>query len=189
VITTSEFEQLTVSLWGAYEYLRTHDLTAESGTSKRLRAGNPAKLFDRLLEELAELRGVVEGTHFHEGFDSDIVLEGYEVWYWAACLAIANGKTYAEIEPHAAFLNGFNEATVKARPALLPAFDRLTVKLKEHNPVTLTAAHYQEVFYLVGRACRLNETHPARLLERDRAEMSQKPYLADYWQTQETAEI
>jgi hypothetical protein len=180
--TFEEFEQLTASVWGAYEYLRDNDLSAESGTSKRLRAGNPVKLFERLLEELDELRGVVKGTHFHEGFDSDLILEGYEVWYWAASLAIANDLKYAEIEPHTAFLNGFNEATVKAPPALAPAFDRLVVKLKQQDPANLAPAHFQAVFYLVGRACRLNDTHPARLLERDRAEMTQKSYLSAYWQ-------
>lgn len=175
-----ELEKLTRSVWGAYEYLRANDLSAESGTSKRLRAGDREKLRARLIEELYELRGVVEGTHFHEGFDQDIVLEGYEVWYWAACLAIASGLSYEAVGAHRALLVGY-EAGVSSRESLLPSFDKMISKLTSTSPGD--AANLSEVLRVVGQACRLNDTPPARLLERDRAEMSEKEYLTPYWQS------
>lgn len=177
----TDFEKLTYEVWGAYEYLRDNDLSAQSGTSKRLRSGDRTKLLARLIEELGELRGVVEGTHIHEGFEQDIVLEGYEVWYWAACLAIANGLLYQQLNPHQAFLSGY-QTPPNSREDLLPEFDSLLEDLAQTSAGTMLGSDFQRVFELVGQACRLNETHPARLLERDKAEMSQKFYLAPYWQ-------
>ncbi len=175
-----ELEQLCREVWAAYEYMRDNDLSGESGTSKRLRSGETARLRARLLEELAELRGVVEGTHRHEGFDRDIVLEGYEVWYWGACLGVAQRLPYEALAPHRAFQSGY-EAGATSREALLSAFDELTSDPDLAGPLP-TSESLARVFYLVGRACSLNGTSPARLLERDRAEMRQKTYLAAYWQ-------
>jgi hypothetical protein len=173
-------EKLSREVWGAYEYLRDNDLSAESGTSRRLRSSDRHKLRSRLIEELVELRGVVEGTHIHEGFAQDIVLEGYEVWYWAACTAINAGMDYEELLPHRAMLAGFDSPAVE-RLELLPAFDKLLGKLTGHQSHDDELANLVQVFCLVGRACGLNSTLPARLLERDKSEMSQKGYLANYW--------
>ncbi|HEX2914898.1 MAG TPA: hypothetical protein VH186_29160 [Chloroflexia bacterium] len=174
-------EQLCREVWGAYEYLRENDLSAESGTSKRLRAADLTKLKARLLEELMELRGVVEGTHHHEGFDQDIILEGYEVWYWAVCLAIASQIGYDELQPHKALSEGF-KAVPAGREALLPAFDTLVEKIGKTTQAEEVKDNFRSVFRLIGQACSLNRTLPARLLERDRDEMRQKEYLAPYWQ-------
>jgi hypothetical protein len=173
-------EKLSREVWGAYEYLRDTDLSAESGTSRRLRSSDRHKLGSRLVEELLELRGVVEGTHFHEGFDQDIILEGYEVWYWAACTAINAGMDYEELLPHRALLVGFESRPVE-RLELLPAFDKLLGKFAVPQSHDDELANLVQVFCLVGRACRLNNTLPARLLERDKSEMRQKDYLANYW--------
>ncbi len=179
-------EKLTRTIWGAYEYLQDNDLSLESGTSQRLRAGERDKLRARLLEELSELRGVIEGTHFHEGFEQDLVLEGYEVWYWMVCLSIASGMTYDELLPHRALLAGFQSSPVD-RSTILPAFDNLHDKINRLQPYDDEVANLTQVLCLVGRACGLNATPPSRLLERDQAEMSQKLYLIPYWQKQRTA--
>jgi hypothetical protein len=173
-------EKLCREVWGAYEYLRDTDLSAKSGTSRLLRSSDRHKLRSRMVEELLELRGVVEGTHFHEGFDQDIILEGYEVWYWAACTAISAGMEYAGLLPHRAMMVGFDTPPVE-RPALLPVFDKLLGKLTGPQSHDDELANLVQVFYLVGRACRLNDTSPERLLERDKTEMRQKGYLANYW--------
>lgn len=174
-------DKLCREVYGAYQYLYDHDLTAESGTSKRLRSGDKAKLKARLLEELHELYGVVEGTHFHEGFDADIILEGYEVLYWAFCLAVASRYDYASFEPAKQLENGFN-ATPQNRIELLPFFKPVIDKISETDADKISPENLGQVARLVGQACALNNTAPSRLLERDRAEMRQKSYLADYWQ-------
>ncbi len=177
-----ELDKLCREVWGAYQYLRDHDLTAQSGTSKRLRKGDTASLRLRLTEELHELRGVVEGTHFHEGFAQDLVLEGYEVLYWAFLTALAQNITYAELDPVRQLQAGF-EAEALSRPELLPHFTFLISQIEKDRVglVALTVSTLAQVVYLVGHACALNAISPARLLERDRSEMRQKEYLAAYW--------
>ena len=45
-------------LWCAYVYLRDHDLSEQSSTSRLLRSGDTAYLRGRLADELGELAGV-----------------------------------------------------------------------------------------------------------------------------------
>ncbi|MBN9393245.1 MAG: hypothetical protein J0I20_34760 [Chloroflexi bacterium] len=173
-------EKLSREVWGAYEYLRDTDLSTVSGTSRLLRSSNRHKLHDRMVEELVELRGVVEGTHFHEGFAHDLILEGNEVWYWGTCTAINAGMDYESLLPHRALQTGYDTDPV-SRPELVPVFDKLLKKLDGPQSHDDELANLVQVFCLVGRACRLNEMPPDRLLEQDKTEMSQKDYLANYW--------
>jgi hypothetical protein len=180
-LAVEELEQLCRQVWGAYEYLYTNNIP-ESGTSQRIRARQHSQLLNRLVEELAELRGVIEGSHVHEGFDQDIILEGYEVWYWAVCLAVSAGINYRLLNPHRELLAGFETPPVE-RPALLPVFDTVSQNLIR-PPLGCgdELENLAKVFWAVGRACSLNGTSPVRLLTRDRDEMRQKAYLIFYWQ-------
>lgn len=173
-------EKLSREVWGAYEYLRDNDLSAESGTSRQLRSSDRHKLHLRMVEELLELRGVVEGTHIHTGFEDDLILEGNEVWYWAVCTAVNAGMDYDSLMPHRALQTGFDTEPV-TRPELLPSFDKLLKKLDGPQSHDDELANLVQVFCLVGRACRLNEMPPDRLLAQDKVEMSRKAYLASYW--------
>ena len=173
-------EKLCREVWGAYEYLRDTDLAAESGTSRMLRSSDRHKLHGRMVEELIELRGVVEGTHIHTGFADDLILEGNEVWYWAVCTALNAGMDYDTLLPHRALQTGFATDPV-TRPELLHVFDKLLKRLDGPQSHDDEQANLVQVFCLVGRACRLNEMLPNRLLEEDKAGMSRKTYLANYW--------
>lgn len=177
-----ELEKLCRQAYGAYEYLRDHDLSAESGTSKRLRSGDLTRLRARLAEELNELKGVIEGTHFHEGFDKDIILEGYEVWYWAASLMVAQGFSYEQVKPHTGLENGFNLPAPVREQSLKVVENTIKSVTVEPPSREMNLALFQGVLCLVGMACALNNTPPARLLQRDIDEMQQKSYLKDYWQ-------
>jgi hypothetical protein len=157
--------------WGVYEFLRDNDLSEQSGTSKRLRVGNLEKLWARLLEELEELKGVVLGTHIHEGFPQDIVLEGYEVFYWAVCYAVLSGIEYGEVEADVALLEGFNAPTLSAEE-LAALFEQT---------VSRDSSGIRQALTLVGRACKFANLSPAQLLERDLSEMREKNYLQPYW--------
>ena len=173
-------EKLCREVWGAYLYLRDTDLSTESGTSRLLRASDRHKLHERMVEELVELRGVVEGTHIHTGFADDLILEGNEVWYWAVCTALTADFDYDTLMPHRALQTGFDTDPV-TRPELLPVFDKLLKKLAGPQSHDDEQANLAQVFCLVGRACRLNEMPPNRLLEEDKVGMSKKPYLTNYW--------
>ena len=75
---TENLNEPTRLWYRAYEFLRDNDLAAESGTSRRLRTPNEP-LAERLADELRELAGVLDGSHSHQGFIADVLLEGSQV--------------------------------------------------------------------------------------------------------------
>src|SRR5215472_13116903 len=83
----SQLESALRQLYGAYLYLREHDLSTESNTSRLLQERNPFYLTSRLADELQELAGVQSGEHIHAGREADTILEGSQVGYWLFLLA------------------------------------------------------------------------------------------------------
>src|SRR5215813_522054 len=79
---TSQLETALRQLYGAYLYLRDHDLRTESNTSGLLQERNPFYLVSRLADELEELAGVQTGVHIHAGREADTILESSQVGYW-----------------------------------------------------------------------------------------------------------
>jgi phosphoribosyl-AMP cyclohydrolase len=104
-------EEHARALYAAYERLRDTDLTATSGTSRRLRArdrdATSRHALARAHEELEELRGVLGGTHRHQGLPADVILEASQVSYWVMVAAIALGYVYDAWQPHMAWLAGW----------------------------------------------------------------------------------
>ena len=109
-------EEHARALYAAYERLRDTDLTATSGTSRRLRArdrdATARHALARAHEELEELRGVLGGTHRHQGLPADVILEASQVSYWVMVAAIALGYVYDVWQPHMAWLAGWAGADV-----------------------------------------------------------------------------
>ena len=58
---TSQLETALRQLYGAYLYLRDHDLSTESNTSRLLQERSPIYLASRLADEFQELAGVQTG--------------------------------------------------------------------------------------------------------------------------------
>ena len=76
-----------IATWfGAYEFLRDHDLAADSSTSRRLRSGEDLR--GRVADELGELAGVLAGSHRHGEFRDDVALEAGQVLYWLTLVAV-----------------------------------------------------------------------------------------------------
>ena len=96
---------LTRQWWGAYEYLRDTDLTAESGTSRMLRTPN-ANVLDRLRDELTELAGVLDGNHVHTDQRSDLLLEGSQCCYWIVVESLLQGLGWDDVRPDRALARG-----------------------------------------------------------------------------------
>src|SRR5215216_2695464 len=84
--------------FGAYAYLRDHDLTSESETSRRLR--DPDQQFrGRIADELRELAGVLDGEHRHAGRERDVLLEASQVIYWLLLESLRHGVTWMTLRP------------------------------------------------------------------------------------------
>src|SRR5579875_2436896 len=104
---SGHLETLLRQLYTAYLYLRDHDLSEQSHTSRLLQERNPAYLLGRLADELQELAGVLQGTHRHQNLQADIVLEGSQVGYWLLLLAATHQVRYEDFQPHQALLAGY----------------------------------------------------------------------------------
>lgn len=166
-------ERALRAAYGAYEYLRDHDLAATSTTSRLLRQRDLAWLARRGRDELDELRGAVAGTHGHGGGRDDIVLEAYQALYWLTLLAVAAGDRYEEIGAHEMLTHlpdGYAEPG-DAAPAdasdLRDAGERRRV--------------IQTGLAVLAAQCRLAGIDCHDAVRRDLAELRSRPYLAPYW--------
>ena len=108
---TSELEKKLEAelrqLYGVYLYLRDHDLSEESNTSRLLQEHSQSYLVSRLADELQELAGVQMGEHMHSGRKLDTVLEGSQVGYWLFLIAAGLNVPYNDFAPHDSLLAGY----------------------------------------------------------------------------------
>ncbi len=159
-------------VYGAYVYLRAHDLSDQSTTSRLLRAGDLAYLAGRAADELDELRGAVAGTHSHGGEQhDDVVLEAYQSLYWLIALAVAAGDQYDDLRPHEPLARADDSHTAAA--FVPPAFDARDAGTRRDMLARGFAA--------IGAACRQAGVPVGDVARRDLRELRAKGYLAPYW--------
>ncbi len=171
----SSLEQDLRAVYGAYAYLRAHDLVAVSTTSRLLRDGDLSFLAGRVRDELDELDGTVAGTHGHGNGRADVVLEAYQSLYWLLLLAVAGGDIYDEARPHEALVAG-GEGVGGVEPQPLPPSSAEVM-----GDATRRRRFLRVGFGLVGARCRRGGVDVAAAVARDLAELRGKPYLAPYW--------
>ena len=163
---------------GAYEWLHENDLSDVSGTSKLLHTGTVAYLAGRVADELGEVRGVLDGTHVHEGPNTDIVLEGSQVLYWVAVAAVKAGTDPAEI---AAAISRSNTITGQATlDALAVSVEALRKRWNAIGSESITTLVDETVPVLAEAAAQLESTVQA-MIESDLADLQGKSYLAPYF--------
>jgi phosphoribosyl-AMP cyclohydrolase len=158
-------------LYGVYLYLRDHDMSEESNTSRLLQERSQGYLASRLGDELEELADVQSGVHVHSGRAADTVLEGSQVGYWLLLLAATCNVPYNEFAPHVALLNGyyrpFSESKViEVREECL--------RLTSGGQLTQIAQGLQLGFALIGWACAEAKVDPLEPAEYDLGQMRRK---------------
>jgi len=159
------------AVYGAYQFLRGHDLAAVSATSRRLREADLPALAARLRDEVGELRGVIAGTHGHGGGGDDVVLEASQCLYWTFVLAVAAGDAYDDLSPHLALTGATHDAGATTVPD-----DAVDLTDPSTRRETLRA-----VLSTVGALCRQRGVDPHAAVARDRADLHTRPYLDAYW--------
>ncbi len=158
-------------LYGVYLYLRDHDMTTESNTSRLLHEKSQGYLVSRLADELQELAGVQSGEHAHNGLQADTALEGSQVGYWLFLLASTNNIPYNNFMPHMAILHGYTghyseEKSIELRQECLQLLDT-------NDPVRF--AHGLELgFAIIGWACASAGISPLAPAEFDLDQMRRK---------------
>jgi phosphoribosyl-AMP cyclohydrolase/phosphoribosyl-ATP pyrophosphohydrolase len=167
-----------VQRWfGAYEYLRDHDLSAESGTSRRLR--EPAFPFEeRIADELKELAGVLDGSHVHNGLNDDLLLEGSQVIYWITQLLVRSHVSIKETRLADAFAQ---QKSLDPRAIATELAERARAWQSTDQDRATLAHRADDTMWVVGVACQSTGIDPYELIRYDLAELEQRPYLSAYF--------
>jgi phosphoribosyl-AMP cyclohydrolase len=159
---------------GAYQWLADHDLARESKTSWLLRMGETSELASRVGEELAELAGVIDGTHAHRDPIGDLLLEGSQVLYWCVLFGFRSGV------PAQRLVELTSSARGQSRPALAADIRDAAARwssLATRSPEEQIA----EVTELVSSAAGSAGTTLAAVIGRDLADLRSRSYLNEYF--------
>jgi phosphoribosyl-AMP cyclohydrolase len=164
--------------FGAYAYLRDHDLTSESETSRRLRY--PDQQFgSRITDELRELAGVLDGEHRHADRERDVLLEASQVIYWLLLESLRKGVTWMALRPDRALGTVDTQLPAGTVGRLLRAeADRWSESGRNDSDIAAVA---HATLSLVGQACASAGLDPLAAVNFDIAELESKPYLASYF--------
>ena len=168
-------KEATRRQFSAYAYLRDHDLTSESSTSRRLRAPNQ-DFRVRIADELQELAGVLDQTHRHADRESDLLLESSQVIYWVLLQALCNDVTWSRLRPDRALATGEEPIPMSMTAQLLRA-EAARWSADEQAGVDIAATAHATLA-LVGQACASAGLDPLAAVEADLAELRSRPYLA-----------
>jgi phosphoribosyl-AMP cyclohydrolase len=163
---------------GAYDYLRNHDLTPVSETSRRLR--HPDQEFgSRIADELRELAGVLDGEHRHASRERDVLLEASQVIYWLLLESLRNGVTWMALRPDRALATVDPELPASTVSRLLRA-EADSWSESGHDDHDIAAAAHATLS-LVGQACTSAGIDPLAAVDFDLTALESKPYLAPYF--------
>jgi len=167
--------------WGAYAWLRDHDLTAESGTSRLLRAPDD-RVTARIADELDELAGAIDGTHRHANLPADVALEGGQVCYWVALRCLRGGLTWDDVRPDRA-LDPPGDGPQSVSLTSLLRGEAATWRLATPADVGALA---HNTLALVSGACTVAGVAPLSLVRYDLDELRSRPYLTEYFSAYES---
>jgi phosphoribosyl-AMP cyclohydrolase len=168
-----ELEMEMRQLYGVYLFLRDHDLSEESNTSRLLQEHSQSYLVARLADELQELADVQSGEHVHSGREPDTILEGSQVGYWLFLLASTCNVRYDDFMPHAAIFNGYDEHADDSDEKVIELRQECLDMLAESKPPTIVRG-LQLGFGLIGWACAKAGVSPLAPTEFDLEQMRRK---------------
>jgi phosphoribosyl-AMP cyclohydrolase len=171
----SQLETALRQLYGAYLYLRDHNLSTESNTSRLLQERSHSYLASRLADELQELADVQSGEHVHSGREADTVLEGSQVGYWLFLLAATNSIRFDEIAPHVAILTGFTSEYSEDKVIELRQESLNLIGTGEHDKVV---RGLQLGFTFIGWACAAAGVSPLAPAEADLRQMRRRGWVS-----------
>lgn len=164
-----ELETNMRKLFSAYVFLRDHDMSAESNTSRLLQEPSVEYLTGRLGDELQELADVQAGIHVHTDRHDDTVLEASQVGYWLMLLGATYNIKYDEVKPHEAILKGY---AIPAEQTLEQTQECLNLLLSSDRAAIIQGLEMG--FTTIGRTCASAGVSPLAPSEYDMAQMRRK---------------
>lgn len=169
IIDTLEREMR--QLYQVYLYLRDHDMSQQSHTSRLLQERSHGYLAARLADELEELANVQSGEHMHTGRQPDTILEGSQVGYWLLLLAATAQLSYDDFSPHQALLDGYN-AHLNDEKAIELMQDCLSQFSTQQHETLVRGL--QQGFTFIGWACEQAQVSILAPTEFDLEQMRRK---------------
>jgi phosphoribosyl-AMP cyclohydrolase/phosphoribosyl-ATP pyrophosphohydrolase len=179
VVYSASFVSLETKLrqlYGIYLYLRDHDLSEESNTSRLLQERSQSYLVARLADELQELADVQSGEHSHTGRQPDTILEASQVEYWLLLLAATRNLRYDDFMPHSAILRGNSTGKTQSEGKAIEQRQDCLNLLSENDPSKIVQG-LQLGFDLIGQACVDAGISPLAPAEFDLQQMQRKGLL------------
>ena len=165
-------EAITRDWWGAYEWLREHDLSEVSGTSRILRDSGTS-VVNRIQDELVELAGVLDGSHLHTNQRDDAILEASQCFYWIAVESIRNNIRREEVRP---------DRAIDVATATLDANMATAVLRAEAGALSaITPAVASHLLHVISESVRTVGIDPREIIEYDLHDLGERPYLAEYF--------
>lgn len=175
---------VTKQLYGAYAFLRDNDLEAVSGTSARLRAQSDG-VTARLSDELDELAGALDGSHRHQDFAADVLLECTQALYWAILTALRAGATWEDVRPDRALETRVDGMTAELAANLIRTESEVWRTGKNDSAPAATRLH--AALGLVGQAAAIAGHTPRDVATKDLEDLRSRSYLTGYFASLETA--
>lgn len=169
--TILTLEKELLQLYGVYIFLRDHDLSEESNTSRLLQEHSQGYLVSRLADEIQELAGVQSGEHQHADRHADTVLEGSQVGYWLFLIAAGASVPYNDFAPHLALVDGYNAQYSEAK--VIELREECLHLVAEKDPL-LIAQGLNKGFHFIGWACAEAGVSPLEPAEYDLGQMRRK---------------
>lgn len=163
---------LTRQWWGAYEWLKDNDLTHQSGTSSLLRDSDTS-VIQRVRDELAELAGVLDGSHIHTNQEDDTVLEASQCCYWVVVEALKTGSTWTDVRPDRAI--DVAEASVDAGTA------SAILRAEAMALTTMSSGVAAHLLQVIAEGARTVGVDPRRVIEADLDDLRSRDYLVPYF--------
>jgi phosphoribosyl-AMP cyclohydrolase len=163
-------------LYGVYLYLRDHDMSEVSHTSRLLQEHSQSYLVSRLADELQELAEVQSGTHVHTGQQPDTTLEGSQVGYWLLLLAATKNLSYDAFTPHTSILRGYS-AHYGTSQAIEQQQQCLNLLAAQEPSAIVQGLHLG--FALIGWACAEAGVSPLAPAEFDLEQMQRKGLIGE----------
>src|SRR5579884_1620721 len=161
-------------LYNVYLYLKDHDLSEESNTSRLLQERSLSYLLARLADELQELADVQSGEHAHTGREPDTILEGSQVQYWLLLIATTLNLPYDDFSPHRALIKGYDAGAIRGDTGSEIEQQQNCLDLLASNEHSLIVQGMELGFALVGEACARAGISPLAPAEYDLEQMRRK---------------
>ncbi|MFT4041446.1 MAG: phosphoribosyl-AMP cyclohydrolase [Thermomicrobiales bacterium] len=177
VASAPSLAALTQQQVAAYEYLRDHDLTAESGTSRLLRNAD-ASVAQRVADELEELAGVLTGDHQHSGPEADTQLEASQVIYWLLVEGLRAGLGWEQLRLDLLLA----EPAAPSRETVVRLLRASASEWRDAPAGDLP--QIRATLVLVGAACSVMGVDPGGVIAADLAALRTRPYLAPFFTAQ-----